>query len=356
MRMNKIRLLVFIVLMAACAIAFTAACAEPMTFKNVSEALKYVRENQPMELTLENVKFKPTELLSIKNELPEGAVFHFTTTWGKISFTDETEEIDLNNVKDGVSGETLEAIVLICPNIRVIDNSSHRSPSNKVMIPLVEKYPNVQFEWQVHLGHGHYVKTTWSAFSTFLEPGSGRELKSEDLMLLKYCPRLKALDVGHNKLKNLDFLQYVPDLELLIIGQNYVSDITPIGQLKHLQYAELFTNSFTDLSPLAGLTHLMDLNIGYNKIRDFSPLYGMTSLRRLWLYNSVDRNGTEIPPEVMEALKKALPDCLIDDRSMPTLGGWREHPHFDVIHEMFRSPDGYQPFADSWPDNSEGDS
>ena len=82
----------------------------------------------------------------------------------------------------------------------------------------------------------------------------------------------------------------------------------------------------------------------------------MTSLRRLWLYNSVDRNGTEIPPEVMEALKEALPDCLIDDRSMPTLGGWREHPHFDVIHEMFRSPDGYQPFADSWPDNSEGDS
>ena len=208
MRMKKIRLLAFMILLAVCTAVFTLSGAETMSFRNVSEARKYVRENQPMELTLENVKFKPAELLSIKNELPEGAVFHFASTWGKITFSDETEEMDLNSVKDGISGETLEAIVQICPNIKVIDNSSHKSPSNKVMIPLVEKYPNVQFEWQVHLGHGHYVKTTWTAFSTFLEPGSGRELKSEDLELLKYCPRLKALDVGHNKIKNLNFLKY----------------------------------------------------------------------------------------------------------------------------------------------------
>ena len=97
----------------------------------------------------------------------------------------------------------------------------------------------------------------------------------------------------------------------------------------------------------------MDLNISYNLIEDYSPLYEMTSLKRLWMYNSRDRNGAEVPPEVLETLHEKLPDCQIDSRSMPTLGGWREHPHFDVIHEMFRSPDGYQPFEDSWPEDAE---
>lgn len=322
MQMKKIRLLAFTILLAVCTAVFTASGAETMSFRNVSEARKYVRENQPMELTLENVKFKPAELLSIKNELPEGAVFHFTSTWGKITFSDETEEMDLNSVKDGISGETLEAIVQICPNIKVIDNSSHKSPSNKVMIPLVEKYPNVQFEWQVHLGHGHYVKTTWTAFSTFLEPGSGRELKSEDLELLKYCPRLKALDVGHNKIKNLDFLKYVPDLELLIIGQNYVSDITPVGQLKHLQYAELFTNSFTDLSPLANCTELIDLNITNCQITDLHALDNITSIERLWL--NMIRSLTQ---EEVDRFISLHPDCEVSfyKSRAATNYGWRSN-------------------------------
>ena len=82
MRKKTIRLLATALLLTVCAAAFTYAGAEAMSFRNVSEAQKYVRENQPMELTLENVKFKPTELLSIKSELPGGAEFHFSTKWG----------------------------------------------------------------------------------------------------------------------------------------------------------------------------------------------------------------------------------------------------------------------------------
>ena len=32
------------------------------SFQSVSEAIRYIRKNQPSELTIENVKFKPTEL------------------------------------------------------------------------------------------------------------------------------------------------------------------------------------------------------------------------------------------------------------------------------------------------------
>ena len=220
---------------------------------------------------------------------------------------------------------------------------------------LTAKFPQIEFGWTIAFGDNHTVRTDATAFSTLHLSGSEVHY-TRDLSLLRYCKNLRALDFGHNAVNDISWLSELTELRVLIIAINRIEDITPLAALKKLEYLELFNNYITDLSPLAGLTHLMDLNIGYNKIRDFSPLYGMTSLRRLWLYNSVDRNGTEIPPEVMEALKEALPDCLIDDRSMPTLGGWREHPHFDVIHEMFRSPDGYQPFADSWPDNSEGDS
>ena len=320
--MKRIRILLFILAAVLCLAAALSGEAETKTFRSVAEAVKYVRANQPAELTLENVKFKPAELLKIKNELPEGAEFHFTAVWGKINYSDETEEMDLTVIKDSVSAENLEAIVKICPKVRHIDNSSHRSPSNKVMIPLTEKYPDVQFEWQVHLGHGHYVKTTWTAFSTFLEPGSGRELTSENLELLKYCPRLKALDVGHNKVKNLEFLQYVPDLELLIIGQNYVKDITPVGQLKHLQYAELFTNSFTDLSPLENCTELIDLNLTNCQITSLKALENITTIERLWL-NMIH----SLPQEEVDRFISMHPDCEVSfhPSRAATNYGWRSN-------------------------------
>ena len=139
---------------------------------------------------------------------------------------------------------------------------------------------------------------------------------------------------------------------MLIIAINRVEDISVLAQLEHLEYLEIFNNYITDISPLKHLTHLMDLNISYNNIEDLSPLYEMPWLKRLWLYRSKNRNGNKpVTDEEMALLRQYLPDCEIDAKSNPTAGTWRQHPHFDVIHAMFRSPDGYAPFADSWTDD-----
>ena len=61
-----------------------SAAAENKTFSSVSEALRYIKNNQPAELTIENVKFKPTDLLKIRDAMPEGSVFRFSSTWGKV--------------------------------------------------------------------------------------------------------------------------------------------------------------------------------------------------------------------------------------------------------------------------------
>ncbi len=216
---------------------------------------------------------------------------------------------------------------------------------------LEERYPGVTFGWTLKIGD-HQVRTDATAFSTLHLSGSAIH-STEEISLLRYCTRLKALDFGHNGCNDLSFLAGLTELRVLIIAVNRVRDISPLANLTQLEYLELFSNHITDLSPLEGLTHLMDLNIAYNDIEDYSPLYRMPWLKRLWMYNSRNRDRKEpIPQDVLDTLARRLPETEINYTSMPTAGTWREHPHFEVIHAMFRSPDGYMPFEDSWPEFS----
>ncbi len=219
---------------------------------------------------------------------------------------------------------------------------------------LTARFPQVEFGWTIAFGDNHRVRTDATVFSTLHESGSTVH-NTREISLLRYCKNLKALDFGHNSVNDISWLSELTDLRVLILAINRVEDISPLANLKKLEYLEIFNNAITDLSPLTGLTRLMDLNISYNMIEDYSPLYSMTSLKRLWLFNSRDKRGAEVPPDVIENLQEKLPDCQIDYKSKPTLGGWREHPHYDVIHEMFRSMKEYQPFEDSVPDGAAED-
>ena len=217
---------------------------------------------------------------------------------------------------------------------------------------LSERYPQIEFGWTIRFGD-HIVRTDATAFSTLHHSGA-RTHGDGELSLLKYCKKLKALDIGHNGGRDLSFVSGMTELRVLIIACNRFTDLSPLANLHKLEYLELFSNHVTDLSPLSGLTHLMDLNICYNDITDLSPLYGMKNLKRLWLYNCNNYNQRDrVPAAEVEKLRAALPDTEVDASHMPTAGTWREHPHFAVIRAMFRSPDGYRPFEDSWPEEDE---
>ncbi len=334
---NILKIAAVLLLLVLCGM-FAAAQADSVSFKGLSDALKYVKNNQPSELTIESGKFKPTELISVKNALPEGAAFHFTVQWSNVTYSDSTTELDLTGLKGSVSKADLEALVSLCPELRHIDNSAKRYPTNADMIELNEKYPDVRFEWIVSFGKGHYCPTNATTFSTMNPPDSGKELTSEKMELLKYIPHLKALDLGHNKLTTLDFLQYVPELELLIIGQNNVKDITPIGQLRNLQYAELFTNPFTDLSPLANCQELLDLNITNCQTPDLSPLDGLQKLERLWA-NMIKH----LTDEEKERFKSVHPNCQVDFQPShaATVDGWRKHIRYKHYIWCFKNHKWY---------------
>ena len=159
------KMIAAMLLMILC-VSFAAAQAETVSFAGLNEALKYLKKNQPENLTIEDGKFKPSELIKVKNALPEGAEFHFTVKWSNVSYSDETEELDLRQMKGAVKKEDLEALVALCPNLKAVDNSAKRYPTNNEMIELIEKYPQVHFDWIVSFGKGHYCATNATTFST----------------------------------------------------------------------------------------------------------------------------------------------------------------------------------------------
>ena len=242
----------------------------------------------------------------------------------------------------------IEQILDAYPNLEKVDMFG--TPVGPQSIAeLTARYPGVEFGWTLIIGD-HLVRTDVTAFSTLHGPNSQTH-RAKELSLLRYCKQLKALDFGHNACEDISFLSELPELRLLIIAINRVTDITPLASLKKLEYLELFNNYVTDITPLTGLTHLMDLNLAYNKIEDLTPLYEMPWLKRLWLFRATDRNSLDLIPQAeRDALTEHLPDTEIDFKSMPTAGTWRTHPHYFVLYDMFRSPEGYTPFEDSWPD------
>ena len=144
-------------LLVLLAVACAASADELPT--NHAKALKYIKANQPMEAVAANVGWNPKQLMEIKNALPEGAVFHFTCKWNGITFSDESEELDLTKAKKELGDKTFRMLLELCPKVKYVDNSTKRSPSNDTFIPLMEERPDIHFEWVVHLRGEHYCPT-----------------------------------------------------------------------------------------------------------------------------------------------------------------------------------------------------
>ena len=138
------------------------------------------------------------------------------------------------------------------PQVTRIDAYTHQNLDNEIMMPIVDKYPELWFGWLVRLGKAYKIRSDCTAFSTRKGP-SEPFYTSEDLEVLRYVPGLKAIDVGHNHVDDLHFLTYFDDLRLLILADNNITDISVLSQFKNLEYLELFMNDITDVTPPADL-------------------------------------------------------------------------------------------------------
>ncbi len=222
------------------------------------------------------------------------------------------------------------------PNLRSVDMYSTKL-SGSQMDELTARFPDVSFGVTLRISH-HSVRTDATAFST-LHRTSSDPHKSQVFEALKYCKNLQALDLGHNAITDISFLRDLPNLKILILACNKLTDISVLAELEQLEYLELFKNSISDLTPLTGLSNLKDLNICFNAVEDWKPLESMTFLERLWVYRSAiyaDKT-IRLTDEVVDALKKALPDTEVNSTSYSTQGGWREHHRYTDISDIFKT-------------------
>ena len=204
--------------------------------------------------------------------------------------------------------------------------------SNDDMAALNDRHENVRFVWRVYFS-GFSLRTDDTNFIA-ARVRNDFPLHSADMAVLRYCPDIQALDLGHKDITDLSFLQYVPHLRYLILAENPVNDISPIGELKELTYLEMFWTKCEDISPLLGCTALQDLNICYIYCRPWKSLETLTQmpwLDRLWYC------GNNMTDEQLSELRAALPDTemYLEPHGESTGGAWREHPHYYEMRDFF---------------------
>ena len=317
----------------AAGITATAAADGELHFKDYRAVLKYIEKNNPTDLNIGSVRIKPSELDIIAKALPEGGKLSFSTSWCATVISDTDEVIDLTGWKNNVTVNDLEILIRLVPGVKKIITKTHRKLSNDEMIPLIEKYPDIEFVWLINLGKHYTLASDDTAYSTMKGEKTGYKLHSSELEALKYAKGLKALDLGHHAITSLDFLRGM-DIEMLILADNDITDLSVLAELPHLQYAELFMNDITDVTPLAACTELLDLNLCFNHVTDLSPLDSCRNLERLWAsFNK------EMGEETQQHFRETHPDCtaaFTTSHHSSTSDGWRDHPRYTHYVSCFK--------------------
>ena len=238
--------------------------------------------------------------------------------YGK-SFTLADEIVDLSYCPVDDGGEAVCAALKGMKNCKTLDMDSC-GLTDDVMARIAQENPDVDVIWRIWFGKLYSVRTDAERILAS-KPSDGGVVDNEHCAKLRYCTRMKYLDLGHNEaISDLSFVESMPELEVLIIAMNPISDLSPLAKCPKLEYLEINTTAVTDLSPLAQSKALRHLNIGKCPyLTDISPLYGLTELERLWIGSL-----TPIPAEQEQQMHALAPNCTISTASADPHGdGWR---------------------------------
>jgi len=236
-------------------------------------------------------------LLELSALLPDCRIVWDYELGGEL-LSSETEGLSLS------SAEGLEEALLYLPQLKSIDLLQC-----DVSVEQMDLYsalrPDVDFLWTVSFGKWQ-VRSDITCFST-LRTGSNHRYTNEELYpLLRYCRKLRALDLGHNDLTDISLIGQMPELQVLILADNpNLRDISPLADLKELHYLELFLcKDIEDFSPLYGLDKMQDINLSYcRNLEDISFIDNMPDFRMGWFRDTHVTRGqakyyTELLPEV----------------------------------------------------------
>ena len=217
---------------------------------------------------------------------PDAVFSYSTSVCGKnINFSDMI--LDFNHIAMNDGGAAVSRILPYMRACTILDMDSC-GVGNDSMAAIRDSYPDIEVIWRVWFGkggdNGYSVRTNVETILAS-KPSSYGMVKNSDGNVLKYCTKVKNLDLGHNTdLSDVSFISYMPELENCILTCTSVNSAEPFRNCTKLDYLETGETFITDLSPLEGLTQMRYLNIGLNKgITDMSPLFGNTNFMKLYV-------------------------------------------------------------------------
>ena len=256
-------------------------------------------------------------------------------TYRNVELKDNGTYLDMGTTKIG-DMDKFRRFLGQNPELQRVDMYQTRI-SLKTMEELRAQFPLINFGCTFSFVRGS-ISTNTEAYSTFNRLSDPR-YPSSRFEALKYCPDIKALDLGHHKIKELEFLLPLSQMRILILAVCKIDNIDVLSTMKDLEYLELFNNDIMDLSPLAELQNLQHLNLCHNPFTDITPLLKLKNLKRLWL------SKNHLTDEQIDLLEKSLPDCtFFYSWGDCTGGGWRsEGPYYKTIMKIFKSG-VYEPF------------
>ncbi len=284
-------------------------------------------------------------LAAAEKALPQ-AEFHYAFTLYKKSFDLQSTEMDLNHIAMTDEGALVKKVALCMPELSLLDMDFCRV-SDEAMAQIRDSLPETEVVWRIWFGDnrvsGYSVRTNVTRILAS-NPGIGGELTPENSKSLKYCTKVRYLDLGHNdQLTDISFVSCMPDLEVAVLPMGGFRDLRPLADCPKLEYLELFTGAVSDLRPLAGLKNLRHLNLAWSyALTDITPLYELTELERLWL-----GAYAPVPREQIEEMQRRAPNCEINTTTAnPTGGGWRyvsfdefgygtPHPRYELLRKQF---------------------
>ncbi|MBR1456723.1 MAG: hypothetical protein IJ594_06140 [Oscillospiraceae bacterium] len=246
----------------------------------------------------------------IESACPEAKVDYAFSLWGKdLNLSDEM--LDFNHITMNDQGAAVREIMPYMTGCKVLD-MDFCNVSNENMAVIRDENPDVDVVWRIWFGSDYSVRTNVTSILAS-KPSKGGTLYDSVGDQLKYCTKVRYLDLGHNsEIYDFNFVRSMPDLEIVVISMTGISDLSPFASCTHLKYMEAGNCRLSDLSPLAECKELRHLNVGTNEgVHDISPLYDL-ELRRLWL-----GVGDPVPAEQVAEMRRLHPKCEVNT-TVPT--------------------------------------
>lgn len=278
------------------------------------------------------------DVRAIENACPQAAVDFAFSLFG-YDFTTLDEIMDLNHVKMDDQGAAVREALPCMQRLKTLD-MDFCNVDDEHMAAIREDYPDVDVIWRIWFGSNCSVRTDTEKI---LAHNFEHNVTDANSTGLKYCTKVKYLDIAHQHLTDISFISGMKDLEVFLISSNPITDLSPIVNCPKMEYLEILCTKVTDITPLSSLKDLEHLNMvdmRGDSLEGWETLAGLTKLKRLWL--AQDDRKLRITDETLQMLRQALPDTLIDDTDARVNlfwrysdGGRQKTERFALLSEQF---------------------